>query len=116
LVLDRRDNLGPLPAEPLAVQSLNELGKRLLPGFLAVVVELAKLPGVQTELTRHLNMGMRQPVPLTGVLPGLQLRRKDRRLLAHAMRLAVHLANEAPFFDLPRPDADQIARLVADAI
>ena len=78
LLLDRRDNLGPLPAESLGVQVLNELGKRLLPGLLTVVVELAELPGVQAELTRHLNMGMRQPVPSARVCPDLQLRREDR--------------------------------------
>src|SRR5437899_9800788 len=81
LLLDRRHDVGPLAAESLAVQALNELGKRLLPGFLAVVAEL---PGVQAELTRHLNLGMRQPVPSAGVLPGLQVRREDRRFPAHA--------------------------------
>src|SRR5260370_1649247 len=70
LLVDRRDTLGPLPAESLAVQVLNELGKRLLPGLLMVVVELAELPGVQAELTRHLNLGMRQPVPSARVCPG----------------------------------------------
>src|SRR2546421_459126 len=71
LLLDRRHHFGPVAAEPLAVQVLNELGKWLLPGLLTVVVELAELPGVQAELTRHLNLCMRQPVPLAGVYPGL---------------------------------------------
>jgi|SRR6266571_7184686 len=72
LLIDRRHDFGPLAAESLAVQALNELGKRLLPWFLAVVAELAELaelPGVQAELTRHLNLGMRQPVPSAGVFP-----------------------------------------------
>jgi len=84
LLLDRRHHFGPVAAEPLAVQVLDELGKRLLPRFLAVVVELAELPGVQAKLTRHLNLGMREPVPSARVFPGLQLRREDRRFPAHA--------------------------------
>jgi hypothetical protein len=71
LLLDRRDNFGPLAAESLAVHVLDKLRERLLPGLLTVVVELAELPGVQAELTRHLNMGMRQPVPSARVCPGL---------------------------------------------
>jgi len=84
LLLDWRHHSGPVAAESLAVQVLDELGKRLLPGLLAVVVELAELPGVQAELTRHLNLGMREPVPSARVFPGLQLRREDRWFPAHA--------------------------------
>jgi len=45
LLLDGRHDFGPLAAEPFAVYVLDELGKGLLPGLLAVVVELAELPG-----------------------------------------------------------------------
>src|SRR5215468_4686678 len=75
-ILDRHHALGPLPAEPLPVQVLDELRQRRLPRLLIMVVELAELPRVHPELARHLHLRVRQPEPLPRLDPVLQVLRQ----------------------------------------
>jgi len=63
---------GAVLAEALAVQVLDERRQRRLPGFLTVVVELAELVGVHTQLARHLDLYVREMMTLARVDPGLQ--------------------------------------------
>src|SRR5882672_11337548 len=55
-LFNRCRDLGPLPAEVPEVKALDELRQRRLPGLLAVVVELAKLPWVHPKFPRHLHV------------------------------------------------------------
>jgi len=74
--LDRHDDVRSALAEALQVQALDELREGHLPGLLPVVVELAKPLRVQTELARHLHVGVREMVPRARVDP-------DSKLLAN---------------------------------
>lgn len=50
-----------------------ELGKGKFPRFLLTVGKLSELPWIQAELSRHLDVGMREVKPLSGVRPDLQV-------------------------------------------
>lgn len=73
VVLDGHHDLGPLPAEPLTVQMLNEFGQRHLPRLLLVVVLFTEPPRVHAEFSGHLDLRVREPMPLAGVDPNLEL-------------------------------------------
>src|SRR5215475_9732733 len=59
-VFQRHDNLGPFSSEVLQVETFNEQGQRRLPGLLAMIVDLAELSRVHSQLPRHLHMRMRE--------------------------------------------------------
>src|ERR1700730_5716927 len=69
--------------EPLEIDGLDEARQRRLPRFLAMIVDLAELPRVHSELARHLDMRLREAVSLLRLDPGLEIIRNGRRLLAH---------------------------------
>ncbi|HSC27113.1 MAG TPA: hypothetical protein VLD67_07555 [Vicinamibacterales bacterium] len=71
--LDRHDNVRTAPAEALQVQTLDELREARLPGFLLVVVELAKL------LSRRLSCERLQNRP-AGHRPTRRCRKVGQRI------------------------------------
>lgn len=60
-------------AETLEIQTLNELRERRLPQFLRVIILPPELFRIEAEFSGHLNMGMRQPVTLSGLDPRFEL-------------------------------------------
>ena len=86
-LLDGQHDIWAFLAEPLAVEMLNILREWHLPRLLVVVVHLAELGRIHSQLARHLDLGMGKTMPLASVYPGLQL--LARLLLGHAMHLTL---------------------------
>jgi hypothetical protein len=55
-----------------------------LPRLLPVIGNLAELSRVQAELAGHLRVRVGKVIPLPGINPGLNLRRKSARTVCHA--------------------------------
>ena len=70
--LEGYDALRRVTAEPLEVERLDELRERRLPPLLSVIVELAELPRIHTQLTRDLHLRVREVMALPRCDPVLE--------------------------------------------
>jgi len=70
-IFDRRHSVGSVLAEPFEVEVFYELPERHFPGLLTVVVLLAELFRVHSQLASHLDMSVRKVVTLPRVDPSL---------------------------------------------
>lgn len=70
-LLERPDLLRLATLVRLVVALGDELGQRQLQPRIALVGKLAELPGVQPQLARHLQRGVRQTESLPCLEPGL---------------------------------------------
>jgi len=70
-VFKRTDVIRPVFAKPLAIQVGDENREWGLPWFLPVIGKAAKLPGIEAQFTRHLDVGVREMKPFSGLHPRL---------------------------------------------
>ena len=56
-LFDTQDDVWSVLPKPLGVEVLDELGERHLPGLLTVIVQLAELLRVHSQLAGHLDVG-----------------------------------------------------------
>ena len=73
LLLDGQDDIRSILAKPRGAEVLDELRERRLPGLLIVIVLLAELLRVHSQLAGHLDVGVRQMMAPARIYPGLQL-------------------------------------------
>src|ERR1700730_5359585 len=80
---DASNNIRPPPAKAFEIKGLYEFGQRHLPWLLVMIVQLPELLWVHPQLTRHLNVLMRQVELASCFDPRLQVCRHARLLLRH---------------------------------
>ena len=59
--------------KPFHIEVFDVFGEGSLPSFLMVVGDSSELPWVQAKLAGHLDLGMRQTIPSSGLNPGQEL-------------------------------------------
>ena len=72
-LLDRRNIIRRGLSETFQVQVLDIVSERHLPGFLLMIVQLAELHRVHTQLARHLHLGVGEVMALSRIDPLLHL-------------------------------------------
>lgn len=73
-ILDGHHHFRGALAESFEAEVLDELGEWQFPPLLLMVVELAHFRRVHAQLSRHLDLGVRQAVAMACIDPRLQLR------------------------------------------
>jgi len=81
LLLHRENHKRQISHMVLLVKSLDELWEGKFPLLLVVIVYLAELLRVHPEFTRHLHLGVAQPMALASIDPHLEFGRQFLRLV-----------------------------------